>query len=73
MGTLSGTVPYEIEWEESVKGVADVVEHHFGSGEQVYVDYMDNLLHGDGSKCGSIRQPVEGVKPTNCRAKKVIH
>lgn len=44
MGTLNGTVPYEIELEESVNGVADVVERHFGSGQQIYVDYTNKTL-----------------------------
>lgn len=44
MGTLNGTVPYEIELEESVEGVANVVERHFGSGQQLYVDYTDKPL-----------------------------
>jgi NAD(P)-dependent dehydrogenase (short-subunit alcohol dehydrogenase family) len=44
MGTLNGTVSYEIELEESVTGVADVVEAHSGSGEHSYVDYQDRPL-----------------------------
>ena len=44
MGTLNGTVPYEIELAPSVRGVADVVERHFGSGKQVYVDYQNQPL-----------------------------
>lgn len=44
MGTLHGTVPYEIELGPSVRGVADVVEHHFNSGQQAYVDYQDRIL-----------------------------
>jgi NAD(P)-dependent dehydrogenase (short-subunit alcohol dehydrogenase family) len=44
MGTLNGTVSYEIELDESVDGVANVVERHFGSAEQVYVDYTDKSL-----------------------------
>lgn len=44
MGTLNGTVPYEIELEESVMGVANVVERHFGSGQQAYVDYTNKTL-----------------------------
>ncbi len=37
MGTLGGTVAAEIELEPSVRGVADVVEQHMGSGRQAYV------------------------------------
>jgi NAD(P)-dependent dehydrogenase (short-subunit alcohol dehydrogenase family) len=44
MGTLNGTVPYEVELDESVAGVANVVEAHFGSGEHIYVDYQNNHL-----------------------------
>jgi NAD(P)-dependent dehydrogenase (short-subunit alcohol dehydrogenase family) len=44
MGTLSGTVAAEIEIEPSVRGVADVVERHMGSGENLYLDYEDNAL-----------------------------
>ena len=44
MGTLGGTVDYEIELAPSVQGVADVVEQHFGSGEQPYVDYQNKPL-----------------------------
>ena len=44
MGTLGGTVEPEIELETSVRGVADVVERHRGSGEHLYLDYEDNRL-----------------------------
>ncbi len=44
MGTLSGTVSAEIDVETSVRGVADVVERHRGSGKQVFVDYQDQPL-----------------------------
>ncbi len=44
MGTLDGTVAAEIDIETSVRGVADVVEHHMGSGEQLYLDYRDQSL-----------------------------
>ena len=45
MGTLGGTVAAEIELEPSVRGVADVVEKHMGSGRQVYMDYQGQVLH----------------------------
>ena len=44
MGTLDGTVEPEMELEPSVRGVADVVERHRGSGENLYVDWQDNQL-----------------------------
>ena len=44
MGTLSGTVSAEIDVETSVRGVADVVERHMGSGKQMFVDYQDQPL-----------------------------
>ncbi len=46
MGTLNGTVDYEIEVDTSVRGVADVVERHFETGrrEQVFVDYQDQPI-----------------------------
>lgn len=44
MGTLDGTVPYEIELEPSVRGVADVVERHMGSGKNLYLDWEDRPL-----------------------------
>lgn len=44
MGTLNGSVEAEIEIEPSVRGVADVVERHMGSGENLYLDYQDNHL-----------------------------
>ena len=39
MGTLDGTVEPEMELEPSVRGVADVVERHRGSGENLYLDW----------------------------------
>jgi NAD(P)-dependent dehydrogenase (short-subunit alcohol dehydrogenase family) len=44
MGTLDGTVEPEIELEPSVRGVADVVERHMGSGQNLYRDYQDQSL-----------------------------
>lgn len=44
MGTLDGTVAYEIELEPSVQGVADVVEQHMGSGQNLYLDYTNQTL-----------------------------
>ncbi len=44
MGTLNGTVAAEIDTETSVRGVADVVERHMGSGQQLYLDYQDQPL-----------------------------
>lgn len=44
MGTLDGAVEPEIELETSVKGVADVVERHMGSGENIYLDYEGTRL-----------------------------
>ncbi len=44
MGTLDGAVEHEIELEPSVRGVADVVEKHMGTGENLYLDYEDNRL-----------------------------
>lgn len=44
MGTLDGTVPYEIELEPSVRGVANVVERHMGSGKNLYLDWEDRPL-----------------------------
>lgn len=44
MGTLDGTVEPEIELEPSVSGVADVVERHRGSGENLYRDWQDQPL-----------------------------
>ncbi|WP_244619076.1 hypothetical protein [Rhizobium sp. 18055] len=44
MGTLDGAVEREIELEPSVRGVADVVEKHMGSGENLYLDYQGNHL-----------------------------
>ncbi|MBD1550519.1 SDR family oxidoreductase [Pseudomonas typographi] len=41
MGTLDGTVEAEIDVDASVRGVADVVEHHRHSGEHLYLDYED--------------------------------
>ena len=44
MGTLDGTVAAEMEIGPSVRGVADVVERHRGSGENLYRDWEDNNL-----------------------------
>ena len=44
MGTLDGTVEPEMELEPSVTGVADVVERHMGSGENLYLDWQDQPL-----------------------------
>ena len=44
MGTLDGTVEPEMELEPSVRGVADVVERHRGSGGNLYVDWEDRPL-----------------------------
>ncbi|MGE7370378.1 SDR family NAD(P)-dependent oxidoreductase [Neorhizobium sp. NPDC001467] len=44
MGTLNGTVNAEIELEPSVRGIADVVEIHMSSGENLYLDYRDERL-----------------------------
>lgn len=44
MGTLDGTVEPEMELEPSVQGVADVVERHRGSGENLYLDWQDKPL-----------------------------
>lgn len=44
MGTLDGTVEAEMELEPSVWGVADVVERHRGSGENLYRDWEDRPL-----------------------------
>jgi len=44
MGTLCGTVKAEIALEPSIRGVADVVEKHMGSGENLYLDYQDKRL-----------------------------
>ena len=44
MGTLDGKVEPEMELEPSVRGVADVVERHRGSGENLYLDWQDNAL-----------------------------
>jgi len=44
MGALNGAVDAEIELEPSVRGVTDVVEKHMGSGENFYIDYLDNRL-----------------------------
>ena len=42
MGTLDGTVAIEVE--PSVRGVADVVERHRGSGLNLYRDWEDRAL-----------------------------
>ena len=44
MGTLDSTVEPEMELEPSVRGVADVVERHRGSGENLYLDWRDSPL-----------------------------
>ncbi|WP_219214357.1 SDR family NAD(P)-dependent oxidoreductase [Variovorax boronicumulans] len=44
MGTLDGAVEPEIELETSVRGVADVVERHMGSGLNLYLDYRDTYI-----------------------------
>jgi len=44
MGTLGGTVKAEIALEPSIRGVADVVEKHMGSGENLYLDYQGKRL-----------------------------
>ena len=44
MGTLDGAVAAEIELEPSVRGVADVVERHAGSGENRYLDWQGRSL-----------------------------
>ena len=44
MGTLGGTVAAEMELEPSVRGVADLVEQHRGSGENRYLDWEGRSL-----------------------------
>jgi len=44
MGTLNGAIAAEMELEPSVRGVADVVEWHMGSGENRYLDWEDRPL-----------------------------
>lgn len=44
MGTLDGTVAAELELEPSVRGVADVVERHMGSGDNRYLDWEDKPI-----------------------------
>ncbi|TCP29201.1 SDR family oxidoreductase [Sphingomonas sp. BK235] len=44
MGTLDGTVEAEMELEPSVRGVADVVERHMGSGDNLYLDWRGEKL-----------------------------
>ncbi len=44
MGTLDGTVEAEIELEPSVRGVADTLERHMGSAENLYLDWEDRPL-----------------------------
>ena len=44
MGTLDGTVEAEIEIEPSIQGIAQVVERHAGSGDNLYLDYLGNPL-----------------------------
>jgi NAD(P)-dependent dehydrogenase (short-subunit alcohol dehydrogenase family) len=43
MGTLNGAVQAEITVEESVKGVAAVLEQRMGSGENSFVDYQNRI------------------------------
>lgn len=44
MGTLNGTVEPDMELEPSVRGVADVIERHRASGENLYRDWQDRTL-----------------------------
>jgi NAD(P)-dependent dehydrogenase (short-subunit alcohol dehydrogenase family) len=44
MGTLDGTVEAEIELEESVTGVADVLDRHRGTGVNRYLDWRGHVL-----------------------------
>ncbi|TBN14891.1 SDR family NAD(P)-dependent oxidoreductase [Agrobacterium cavarae] len=44
MGTLGGSVKADIGIEPSVRGVADVVEKHMATGENLYLDYQDKRL-----------------------------
>lgn len=44
MGTLDGSIAAEMELEPSVRGVADVVERHMGSGENRYLDWEGRSL-----------------------------
>ncbi|MEO6849522.1 MAG: SDR family NAD(P)-dependent oxidoreductase [Mucilaginibacter sp.] len=44
MITLNSTASHEIEPDVSVKGVADVVEEYYESGELIYVGYKDKIL-----------------------------
>jgi hypothetical protein len=44
MGTLGGTVQAEMELEPSVRGIANVVEHHMGSSGNSYVDWQDQPI-----------------------------
>jgi NAD(P)-dependent dehydrogenase (short-subunit alcohol dehydrogenase family) len=44
MGTLDGTVEAEMELKPSVRGVADVVERHMGSGNNLYLDWRGEKL-----------------------------
>lgn len=44
MGTLDGTVEPEMELAPSVRGVADVVERHMGSGDNLYRNWEDKPL-----------------------------
>jgi NAD(P)-dependent dehydrogenase (short-subunit alcohol dehydrogenase family) len=44
MGTLDGTVEAEMKLEPSVRGVADVVEQHMGSGANLYLDWRGEIL-----------------------------
>lgn len=44
MGTLNGKLDAEIELEPSVRGVANVVERHMGSGKHLYLDWEGKEL-----------------------------
>lgn len=44
MGTLDGTVAAEIDVDTSVRGVADQLERHMGSGRQLFLDYRGEPL-----------------------------
>ncbi|WGF88100.1 SDR family oxidoreductase [Marinivivus vitaminiproducens] len=44
MGTLGGTVAYEIELDESVKGVAAVVARHVNDREHLFLDWEDRPI-----------------------------
>ena len=44
MGTLDGTVEAEISVDESIRGVAKVLEDHAGNGENRYLDWEGSTL-----------------------------